>query len=461
MQTIFIMLSRGIVARNILRTDVFKILREARDVRLVIFVPPGMPQAFRQEFSSERVILEECNEPVYPRYRKAFEAILQKLVYTDTARFFMKHGGRWTKKRNKNKIGAIAGNLGAELISRMTFLKRPARFIEYHFFSDKMYDKYFLRYKPNLVVSTTIKTKRDIAILKSAKRFNVPNIGMARSWDNLDRVLIAVRPQKLIVQNEVMKGLAERLHAIPARDVFVSGFPQFDVYHKKEAFMAREDFLISLGLDPRKKTIMFASEGVWAPYGHLAAKLLYEMIQAGDFGDSCNLIVRPHFSDLEENKYVPLLDDRLGVFVDKHFRSMKFFTDKWDPSYEEMVHLANELKHSDVLVTYATTLAIEASIVDTPVVNINFRVHDEPEDGPFFGMFYGSSHYSNVVRTGGVKIAGSKEEMREYINQYLLHPEYEREQRGKTAELLAYKQDGKAGERVGKFILERLANSNE
>lgn len=453
MKTIFIMLSRGIVARNILRTDVFKVLREAPDVRLVIFVPPEMPEDFRHEFASEQVILEECNEPTYPRYRKAFEAVLQKLVYTDTARFFMKYGGRWTKKRMKNKLNAVLGHLGASIISRLPFLKRPFRWVEYHIFPDKIYDHYFLKYQPNLVVSTTIKTKRDIAILKSAKRFGVPNIGMARSWDNLDRILIAVRPQKLIVQNEVMRGLAEKLHAVPSNDVFVSGFPQFDVYHKKEIYLSREDFLVNLGLDPSKKTIMFASEGVWAPYGYLAAKCLYEMIQAGEFGEPCNLIVRPHFSDLEENKYVPLFDGKPGVFIDKHFRSMKFFTDKWDPSYEEMIHLANELKHSDVLVTYATTLAIEAAIVDTPVVNINFRVPGEPEDGPFFGMFYASSHFSNVVRAHGTRLVASKEDLKMAINNYLLHPNHEQAERKYVAELLAYKQDGKAGERAGKFIL--------
>jgi hypothetical protein len=363
----------------------------------------------------------------------------------------MKYGGRWTKK-NKNKLGAILGHIGASIISKMPFLKKPFRWIEYCFFPDKMYNRYFLKYKPDLVIATTIKTKRDIAILKSAKRFQVPNVGMARSWDNLDRILIAVRPQKLVVQNEVMKVLAEKLHAIKSDDVFVSGFPQFDVYHKPETYMKREEFLRSLGLDPNKKTIMFASEGVWAPYGHIAAKLIYEMARDNEFAAPCNLIVRPHFSDLDNNKYSPLFNGKSGVFLDKHFRSMKFFTDKWDPSYEEMTHLANELKWSDVLVTYATTLAIEASIVDTPIVNINFKMPDEV-GGPFFGMFYGSSHYSNVVRTGGTKLVKSPDEMRTAINNYFLHPEHEREERKKTAELLAYKQDGRAGERVGKFIL--------
>ena len=48
-----------------------------------------------------------------------------------------------------------------------------------------------------------------------------------------------------------------------------------------------------------------------------------------------------------------------------------------DPSRDNRLHLANTLKHSDVIVNVASTIAIEAAIMDTPVVNIAFDGHDE------------------------------------------------------------------------------------
>lgn len=457
MKTLFIMLSRGIVARNILRTDVFRILKEQPDLKMIIFVPPGMPDDFRNEFEQTgKVVFEEVPDLEYSRYRKAFEQVLQKLVYSETAKFFMRYGGRWTKP-NKTPWKAELGHIGATIIGQMPFLVPLFRWLEMTLFPDKIYDHYFTKYKPDLVFSTTVKSKRDIAILKSAKRFGVRNISMARSWDNLCRILIAAVPDKLIVQNEKMLELAEKYHQISKKDVFVSGFPQFDLYHNPATFKPREEFLTSLNLDPNKKTIMFASEGVWAPYGHLAAKLIYEMAQNNEFDFPVNLIVRPHFSDLENNQYSPIFENKPGVFLDHHFKTMQFFVDKWDPSWEEMVHLANELKHSNLLVTYATTLAIEAAINHTPIVNINFKVPGEPVDkGPFFGMFYGSSHYSDIAKSGATRFADSRESLKREINRYLHDQSLEQTERQIISEHLAYLQDGKAGARIGHFLLNEL-----
>ncbi len=455
MRTILIMLSRGIVARNILRTGVLDILLSDPDVRLVVLVPPNIPDYFRKDFDHPRVILEESEEVRYGLFhRKVFAPVYQKLVYTETAKFFMRYGGR-IPKGNKSPVAAFFGHIGASIISRMPFLKPIFRELEFHLFPYHGFDRFFEKYKPDLVVSTIVKSKRDIAILKAAKRFGVPHISMARSWDNLDRILIAVRPQKIIVQNEVMRELAETLHGIPKEDAFVSGFPQFDLYNDRSLLMSRADFLASLGLDPARKVIFFASEGVWAPHGdHVVAALIARM-RGGGFAEPVSLIVRPHYSDRADDgssRYDRFVGEP-DVFVDRNQRMLRFFVDKWDASRTEMVHLMNELAHASVLVTYATTMAIEAAIFDTPVVNVAFRLPGEPKDGPFFGMFYGSSHYSNVVRTGGVRLATSEEELVRYVDEALLHPETLRAERRVIVERLAYGNDGKSGERVGRFIL--------
>lgn len=458
MRTILIMLSRGIVARNILRTGILDILLARPDVRVVLLVPPNIPDYFRKDFNHPRVILEESEEVRYGLFhRKIFSPVYQKLVYTTTAKFFMRYGGR-VPKGNKHPVGAFFGHLGASVISRMPFLKPLFRRLEIALFPYRGFDRFFTTYAPDLVVSTIIKSKRDIAILKAAKRFGVPHISMARSWDNLDRILIAVRPQKLIVQNEVMRDLAERLHGIPRADVFVSGFPQFDLYTDKGLVMPREAFLAALGLDPSRKVLFFASEGVWAPHGDRVVEAIIERMRAGGFAEPVSLIVRPHYSDRADDgaSAYDRFAGESNVFVDRNQRMLRFFVDKWDASREEMVHLMNELAHAAALVTYATTLAIEAAVFDTPVVNVAFRFPDEPKDGPFFGMFYGSSHYSNVVATGGVRLAKSMDELVGFVDEALRHPERLRAQRRAIVERLAFGNDGKSGERVGRFILDCL-----
>ena len=157
---------------------------------------------------------------------------------------------------------------------------------------------------------------------------------------------------------------------------------------------------------------------------------------------------------------MPLFENKPGVYLDHHFKTMEFFVDKWDPSWEEMQHLANELKHADVLVTYATTLAIEAAINNTPIVNINFKAPGEPENsGPFFGMYYQSSHYTDIAKSGTTRFADSRESLKQEVNRYLHNPALETVERQKIAERLAYVQDGKAGERLANFLLKELDES--
>jgi len=455
------MLSRGIVARNILRTNIFSILKSEPNIRLVIFVPEGMPDDFRNDFVGDNVIFEETPDVEYSSFRKRlFTAVMQKTVYTDTAKFMMRYGGRVTKK-DKAFIFYILGHIGATIISNLPLLKSLFRFLEFNLFPDNDFDKYFEKYNPNLVVSTIIKAKRDIAILKSAKRFNVPNISMARSWDNLDRILIAIKPDKLMVQNEIMQELAISLHGMKKEDVEVVGFPQFDLYQDPNTFYDKDEFLNNLGLDKNKKTLFFASEGVWAPYGPHVVSMLKEMIDNNELIEPCQLIIRPHYSDTLEFSDYTVFKNIKGVYLDQTMKKRNFFTDKWDASFEQMKHLANELYHADILITYATTLSIEASILDTPVININFMVPGEPKHTPYLGMYYKSSHYSNIVRAGGVDLVDSREALRNRINEYLKNSNIKHQERVYTAKLLTYKLDGKSGERVANFILQFLNKENK
>lgn len=461
MKTVFIMLSRGFVARNILRTATFPRIVAEPDVRVVLFVPPNIPDYFAAEFGKyPNVVLEESDDLEFGAFRrKVFEPLLQKMVYSDTSRFFMRYGGRGSK-RNKHPFNAWLGHLGASVITKLPFFIPLFRWIEFHVWPDRDFDHFFEKYHPDLIVATAIKTKRDLAMMKAARRHGVRSVGMSRSWDNLDRILIAFPPDVLMIQNEVMKDLGVRLHKLRPGQLEVTGFPQFDLYQQSDTFMSRDAFLRSLGLDPAKKTVMFGSEGVWAPHGPGVAALVSRLAAEGKFGESVNVIVRPHFSDLTFEREGTPYDDLVGkpgVYVDQHFRAQKFFTDKWDPSFAEMKHLANELKHTDVLVTYATTLAIEASIVDTPIVNINYRLPEEPKnDGPFFGMFYGSSHFSNVVRAGATRLVTSENDLIDAVKEALAHPELRRAERRACAERLTYKLDGQSGDRVATIILREL-----
>src|SRR5262245_23786612 len=57
LKTIFIIVDSGMAIRNILRTDVYRILRASKNLRIVIF-SPLMDSDFQKEVGGENVILE-------------------------------------------------------------------------------------------------------------------------------------------------------------------------------------------------------------------------------------------------------------------------------------------------------------------------------------------------------------------------------------------------------------------
>lgn len=455
MKTIGIMLSRGIVARNIVRTDVLKLLAEGGN-KIVMFVPPNIPDYFRQEVAPYNVILEETNDIEYGRLRKRlFESTLVNLVYSDTSHFMNKFSGRVRMGVHRKQHAPLTYYILDALyrvISKPVWIKRVFRYLELYAFPDREFDHFFSKYQFDLIFCTTIASKRDMALAKAAKRHKVPVAGMTRGWDNLARLLLPVLPDKLIVQNEVMVEMATHMHDIKKEIMTVTGFPQFDLYTDQSIYQSRDAFIQSLGLDPSHKLLFYGSEGQWAPHDEFVIRELIKMVSENQFPFPCSLIIRPHFSDAIEGKF-DQFKNIPNVHVDSNFRMTKFFTDMWDPPREEMVYFANELKHLDVMITMASTISLEAALFDKPVVHVDFYLPEEPDQGPYFGRWYTSTHYSGVVATGGVLLAKSLEDLRSKVSNYLLHPEEQRAEREKLALLYCVSKDGKSAQRVADAVL--------
>lgn len=458
MKTIFIIFSRGIVARNILRTDVFKILKEQPDLRMVLFVPRNIPDYFREECQHPRVILEESDDIAYGIFRrKLFEPLLQNTVYTATSRFMNRYAGRVRKKRHRYPTYLFLHAVYS-VISRLPALRTAFRFLEYKLFPDHVFDRYFDVYRPALVVATTVMSKRDIALMKSARRRGTPTVGITRGWDNLDRLFMPFAPDKLIVQNNLMKERAAALHRVPRDRIIVAGLPQFDLYKDESIYRAREEFLPSLGLDPRRKTILYGSEGQWAPHDEAIVRIICRKILNNEFAFPAQLIIRPHFSDVYEHRFDEF-KNKPHVFLEHDYRLSHFFTDLWDPPRAEMERLANEFKHSDLLITYISTLVLEAALFDKPIINIDFYAPDEPDRGPYFGRWYGASHYQEILETGAVKLAKSPEELTIMINNALTDPAAGRGERRRLTEVMCGDLTGNAGRRIAEVILAELKNT--
>jgi hypothetical protein len=98
--------------------------------------------------------------------------------------------------------------------------------------------------------------------------------------------------------------------------------------------------------------------------------------------------------------------------------------------------LANLTYHSDVNVNVASTMTLDFSINDTPVVNIGFDVSKTRNGEPSLcDHYYSWDHYRPVITLGAARLARSPEELAQAISNYLRDPSLDREGRRRLVQM--------------------------
>jgi CDP-glycerol glycerophosphotransferase (TagB/SpsB family) len=210
--------------------------------------------------------------------------------------------------------------------------------------------------------------------------------------------------------------------------------------------MSRAEFCRMLGLNPSKKIIFFNPWGNMFTLNGDGDRYVMEILKEID----ANIIVR----------FNPTLEVRLDGFepsanmvLDKP--GVVFKEDSYgdrDISEEDDLRLINELYHSDVVITSASTIAVDAAIFDKPLIGVALsRVPVSWWEG--VEKFYHQEHFYNVMKTGGIRLCRTKEELLNLIGLYLKNPSRDAAGRKKIVEEQCWKLDGKASVRVSEFLL--------
>jgi len=460
MKTIFINIPMGIIARNILRTDVLKLLKTRKDLRIVLILPRGVEPYFREEIERDNVIVEEQRGKARAGIFRHFilYPLMQNLVYTNTSRLLFRYG---TSNNPRNTpIRYFLSFIIFAPLSKLTVSKRFCRWIDFHFFKpyDSSYEELFDYYQPSLVFATDVLLGPvDRVLLRTARRRGIPTVGMVKSWDNLDKNLIVVLPDIFLVWNEKMRQDLIEFQDFGSRNIVTTGIPQFDIYTKPQVFLTRKEYCRQMGFDPNKKILLLGS-GFVSLYDAEIVAILSEFIEKGELREECQVLIRPHYleSGVKTSRFAQCADYP-NVVLDKADRTNNFFAaGGWDPSYEDMVHLANHFRHCDILITFSSTLSLDASFFDKPIINIAFDGLKQRHISRSNRRGLKTSHYRAVLDTGGVRVVYSKEELREAINQYLEDPSLYGEGREMLRQKLCYKLDGRSAQRIAESVLNIL-----
>jgi hypothetical protein len=321
----------------------------------------------------------------------------------------------------------------------------------------------FAQHRPSVVVAATPGLiLSEIPMLRTARRQGIPSLAVDLSWDNLTNRFFPPRQvDRLVLWNRTMRDEACELHAYEADRVAVTGVPQFDSYFSSSR-STREAFCGRVGLDPARRIITLATIPApkFAYHGFVIDRLL-DAMESGALAAPASLLVRLHPRD--DAAPYERFTGRPHVVVEKPFRKTSTrSSDGMDIDFmqENTRHLADTLFHSDVVLNVASTIAIEASIFDTPVINIAFD--GQPgSNQTLMDWHYGSTHFKKVLRSGAVRLAQSPAEMIALINMYLSDPAADAAGRRRIVAEQCEFTDGRSAERVATEIVRELTSYGE
>lgn len=457
--TVIMSVPHGAAAGNMVRTGTLaRLLAADPDVRVVLVSPLVADAEFAREVSHPRVQLE----PLAPHQPAGLEARLMALMqagYLDSEitesvrirRLEAQAKGtiRWIRLKR-----LLAQTLAPSMVRRASRYDVIDRLVS-HPDAEALFD----RYQPALLVTSSPGLiLSEIPLLRTAVRRRVWAIAADPSWDNFTNKLLPVRNvNRLIVWNDLMKAQAVEYHGYDAAAIRVVGTQQWDRYFRDGVSVSREAFFARVGADPARALItLTTTPRELYPHHDHALRVLVDAIRTGALPPS-QILVRLHPRD--ERAHYAAFEQVPEVILEKPFRSTVRAGDGMavDVTAESQQHLADTLRHSDVIVNVASTIAIEAAIFDTPVVNIAFDGEQESEFARSARRYYRFTHYVNITRHDAVRVAWQPAELVQAVARYLENPALDRDARRRVVLEQCQLLDGRAAERVADVLIDDLA----
>jgi len=455
MKTILINICDSNMARNFLRTGALKELKSHKNIKIVALVPEMKLESYKKEFASDNIIVDILPKKSASFFELFSVFIARNSIPTHTVRQIQKNGLDGTRMKWHRYILALF----FWLLGHIYFWRFLVAKISYLFFNGSLFSEVFKKYKPDLIFSPTIFAVNDLRFLKSARNNSVLSVGMIKSWDNLtSKDPLLLKPDWLIVHNEIVKEEALKLGHYPENKIFISGIPQFDVYSDPNFVEPKESFFKKMGLDSKKKLISFFAVGSYLAFHEREMiELLAKIVNSNKLKFPAQFLVRLHpafTSDEDKLKSISnVVVDRPGKFIASTTAALR---DGWEFYLEDTRHLASTLKWSDVVINFGSTTLIESAIYDTPVILTSFDAIKEKDYWFSAQRLTKREHKIPIVKSGGVKVAYNENDLISQINDYLDNPTLDKEGRARLVKEQCYKNDGKAGERIGKFLISLL-----
>ncbi len=299
-------------------------------------------------------------------------------------------------------------------------------------------------------------------LAREAQRSGLKVVAAISNYDNIvNRGFRSFNPDGVAVWSQLMADETITLQRIPASKIEITGPQQFDEYFNPLP-VSREDYISSIGLDPSKKTILFAGGVNVTRYFEI-----YRLFVETDQNEAvipCNLIVRPYphgkllmspaWQVLErlfrESTRVHVAIPPTNTAEDPHSASLRHDLLSNDEVVDD---LHCQLRYSDVMINIYSTISLEAAICDLPTIHMGYDLHTFGHKYHITTAFQQrQTHNKRRLRLAAAKVATCESELVKYVNAYVADRAVDREARHEYALSECGYLDGMCSQRLASFV---------
>lgn len=319
-------------------------------------------------------------------------------------------------------------------------------------------------HKPDLLFSTmlTLTHKNvpssDLPAVLAAKEMGIKSATLIQSWDNLSskpNIVPEILDAYMVWSSNQYNELLRYFYSIDRIKVSIVGAVQFDFHTNANLIESRDTYLKKIGFLPSDKYVLIGTGMPKSvPYEIEEMVMLIKAIHKTF--PSIKILLRIHPKDISNRitRYIEELQ-RFNTVVDIPFIPVHMDAGGFTPPETFYKDQINSIFHSELVINTASTISVDAAIIDRPIICIGFNYIKEEgfPDGRSWSLA-NSSHYLPLVKTKGIKIARSEQQVCEFIDYYLNNKTRDKEYRTEIVQLVTNAADGKAGERIVEVIRE-------
>ncbi|HZW03247.1 MAG TPA: hypothetical protein VFF68_04935 [Anaerolineaceae bacterium] len=473
MKTIFIVLDHGLGLAYFLETELTRKLLDA-GVRIVFLVQDAVLPQVQNSFPHPNVIFESMRDTQVLAYQKANHPGIQELIdyvrrasadtaipltYVDTHRQRKEFEARGRRQRVLKLLRPLIWLLRRSRLARRLFRNTLTAL-----FTPHLYDDLFERYRPALVISDTAGWRLDQYLLREAHRRGIPTSTVIIGWDNpSSQGLPGADVDTVNVWSAVHRWEMTAGVDWPADKVHIGGMPLYDGYISRKWVAPREAYFRQHNLDPNKKLVAFAATALSiSPNLHII-EVLADMIANQQLAEPSQLLIRlhpNHFKPMEHYRaecaeILKLAQRCPDVHV---VEPMEVAGGLERYSGEDFPEKASMLAHCDVLVTIYSTMVVEATLHDKPIISVCINSPEGWKDKFWIPLEQvpGWPTAARVNKAQAGKTVMTAEELKQALNEYLLNPECETAERRRFVEAELTYLNGESTQKTADFLLSLL-----